>query len=209
MSLKSNRVLTIYKSRNTIIEQLASLGYNMSDYDQFSINEIDAMAVNDQLDMLVTREADGAKAYIKYLLNVKQLRKDNLDQLIEDLYDIESVLEKKDTLIVITNEEPNDTMVARMKYLFDHSGIFVVMYYIKRLQFNLLNHELVPIAMILSEDETDKLKEKYHIHTVDKLPEISRFDPQALALNLRPRQVIRIIRKSNTALEYNYYRVCV
>ena len=209
MSLKSNRVLTIYKSRNTIIEQLASLGYNMSDYDQFSINEIDAMAVNDQLDMLVTREADGAKAYIKYLLNVKQLRKDNLDQLIEDLYDIESVLEKKDTLIVITNEEPNDTMVARMKYLFDHSGIFVVMHYIKRLQFNLLNHELVPIAMILSEDETDKLKEKYHIHTVDKLPEISRFDPQALALNLRPRQVIRIIRKSNTALEYNYYRVCV
>jgi hypothetical protein len=95
----------------------------MSDYTQFSINEIDAMTVNDQLDMLVTRDSDGAKAYIKYLINVKQLRKDNLDQLIEDLYDIETVLEKKDTLIVITNEEPNDTMVARMKYLFDHSGI--------------------------------------------------------------------------------------
>lgn len=95
MSLKSNRVLTIYKSRSTIIEQLEELGYNMSDYNQFSINEIDAMTVNDQLDMLVTRESDGAKAYIKYLINVKQLRKDNLDQLIEDLYEIESVLEKR------------------------------------------------------------------------------------------------------------------
>jgi DNA-directed RNA polymerase subunit H len=209
MSLKSNRVLNIYRSRNTIISQLEELGYNMSDYTQFSINEIDAMTVNDQLDMLVTRDSDGAKAYIKYLINVKQLRKDNLDQLIEDLYDIETVLEKKDTLIVITNEEPNDTMVARMKYLFDHSGIFVVMHYIKRLQFNLLDHELVPLARVLSIDETNKMKEKYHIHTVDKLPEISRFDPHALALNLRPGQVIQIIRKSNTALEYNYYRVCV
>jgi DNA-directed RNA polymerase subunit H len=188
---------------------MGSLGYNMADYDQFSINEIDAMAVNDQLDMLVSRESDGSKAYIKYLLNIKQLRKDNLDQVIEDLYEIETVLEKKDTLIVVTNEEPNDTMVGRMKYLFDHSGIFVVMHYIKRLQFNLLNHELVPKAEILSVDETNKLKEKYHIHTVDKLPEISRFDPHALALNLRPGQVIHIMRKSNTALEYNYYRVCV
>jgi DNA-directed RNA polymerase subunit H len=209
MSLKSNRVLTIYKSRNTIIEQLESLDYDMKDYKQFSINEIDAMAVNDQLDMLVSRESDGTKVYIKYMLNVKQLRKDNLDQLIEDLYDIESVLEKKDILIVITNEEPNDTMVSRMKYLFDHSGIFVVMNYIKRLQFNLLNHELVPPARVLSLEETDKIKEKYHIHNVDKLPEISRFDPQALALTLRPGQVIKIFRKSNTALEYNYYRVCV
>ena len=83
------------------------------------------------------------------------------------------------------------------------------MHYIKRLQFNLLDHELVPLARVLSIDETNKLKEKYHIHTVDKLPEISRFDPHALALNLRPGQVIQIIRKSNTALEYNYYRVCV
>ena len=209
MSLNSNRILTIYKSRKTLIEQLESIGYNMSDYDQFSINEIDAMAMNDQLDMLVKRESDGNKAYIKYLLNIKQLRKDNLDQLIEDLYDIEAVLDKKDTLIVITNEEPNDPMVARMKYLFDYSNIFVVMHYIKRLQFNILHHELVPKAVVLSKEETNKVMEKYHIQTLDKLPEISRFDPQALVLTLRPGQVIQIYRKSNTALEYNYYRVCV
>ena len=192
-----------------MIQQLDELGYNMSDYNQFSINEIDAMTVNDQLDMLVSRESDGTKAYIKYLINVKQLRKDNLDQLIEDLYEIESILEKKDMLIVVSNEEPNDTMLARMKYLYDHSGIFVVMHYIKRLQFNLLNHELVPNAIILTPEKTEKLKEKYHISNVDKLPEISRFDPHALALKLRPGQVIQIMRKSNTALEYNYYRVCV
>ena len=208
MALSSNRILSIYKSRNTMIEQLRNLDYDMTDYAEFSINEIDAMNTNNQLDMLVSRE-DGQKIYVKYLLNIKQLRKDNLDQLIEDLYDIETVLEKKDTLIIITNEEPNDTITQRIKYVYDHSGIFIVLHYIKRLQFNILKHTLVPNAEILKEDELESLKEQYNLKTLMDLPEISRFDPQALALCLRPKQVIKIDRKSDTALEYNYYRVCV
>jgi DNA-directed RNA polymerase subunit H (RpoH/RPB5) len=191
-----------------MIEQLQNLGYDMTDYAEFSINEIDAMNTNNQLDMLVSRE-DGQKIYVKYLLNIKQLRKDNLDQLIEDLYDIETVLEKKDTLIIITNEEPNDTITQRIKYVYDHSGIFIVLHYIKRLQFNLLKHTLVPSAKILKEEELESLKAQYNLKTLMDLPEISRFDPQALALCLRPNQVIKIERKSDTALEYNYYRVCV
>jgi DNA-directed RNA polymerase subunit H len=191
-----------------MIEQLQNLGYDMTDYAEFSINEIDAMNTNNQLDMLVSRE-DGQKIYVKYLLNIKQLRKDNLDQLIEDLYDIETVLEKKDTLIIITNEEPNDTITQRIKYVYDHSGIFIVLHYIKRLQFNILKHTLVPNAQILKEDELESLKAQYNLKTLMDLPEISRFDPQALALCLRPKQVIKIDRKSDTALEYNYYRVCV
>jgi len=191
-----------------MIEQLQNLGYDTTDYAEFSINEIDAMNTNNQLDMLVSRE-DGQKIYVKYLLNIKQLRKDNLDQLIEDLYDIETVLEKKDTLIIITNEETNDTITQRIKYVYDHSGIFIVLHYIKRLQFNILKHTLVPYAEILKEEDLESLKAQYNLKTLMDLPEISRFDPQALALCLRPTQVIKIDRKSDTALEYNYYRVCV
>lgn len=208
MSLSSNRILSIYKSRNTIIEQLKNIKYDVSDYHEFSINEIDAMNSNDQLDMLVSRE-DGRKAYIKYWLNIKQIRKDNLDQLIEDLYEIESILEKKDTLIIITNEEPNDTIMQRVKYVYDHSGIFIVLHYMKRLQFNILNHVLVPPAIIISEQDVADLKIQYNMKSLNDLPEISRFDPQALAMCLRPGEVIKIGRKSDTALEYNYYRLCI
>ncbi len=208
MALSSNRILSIYKSRITIIEYIRNLGYDTTDYAEFSINEIDAMNTNNQLDMLVSR-LDDAKIYIKYLLNIKQLKKDYLDQLVEDLYDIESVLEKKDTMVIITNEEPNDTIRQRIKYLYDHSGIFIVLHYIKRLQFNILTHSLVPAATILKEEEMELLKIQYNLKTFMELPEISRFDPQALALCLRPKQVIQIERKSDTALEYKYYRVCV
>jgi len=208
MSLSSNRILSIYKSRNTIIEQLKNIKYDVSDYEEFSINEIDAMNSNDQLDMLVSRD-DGRKVYIKYWLNIKQIRKDNLDQLIEDLYEIETMLEKKDTLVIITNEEPNDTIMQKVKYVYDHSGIFIVLHYMKRLQFNILNHTLVPPAVIMSEQDVADLKIRYNMKSLNDLPEISRFDPQALAMCLRPGEVIKIDRKSDTALEYNYYRMCI
>ena len=209
MSLSSNNIITIYNSRKTILSQLEQQGYTTGDYDMFSINEIDAMYRTNQLDMLVTKKSDGKKAYVKYLIQIKQLRKDILDQLVEDLYEVEQVLEKKDTLIVIVNEEPNDTIVTKIKYLYDHSGIFIVMHNIKRLQFDVLQHELVPYARIMTPEEVEELKLKYHIMSLSELPEISRFDPQALALGLRPGEVIKIERKSNTAMNYNYYRYCL
>ena len=209
MSLSSNRVLSIYKSRNTLISQLKALGYNVEDYSQFSINEIDAMFANNQLDMFVSRESDGAKLYVKYCINLKQVRKENIDQFVEDLYDIEQMLEKKDTLVVVTNDDPNDTIIQKLTYLYDHSKILVVVRAIQRLQFNVLEHELVPKATILNDEEINVVKKKFHVEDIQKFPEISRFDPQSLALCLRPGNIIRIERQSNTALNYNYYRVCV
>jgi DNA-directed RNA polymerase subunit H (RpoH/RPB5) len=209
MSLSSNNIITIYNSRRTVLSQLEQQGYTTGDYDMFSINEIDAMYRTNQLDMLVSRKSDGKRAYVKYLIQIKQLRKDNLDQLVEDLFEVDQVLEKKDTLIVVVNEEPNDTIVTKIKYLYDHSNIFIVMHNIKRLQFDVLKHELVPYARIMTPEEVEELKKKYHILSLSQLPEISRFDPQALALGLRPGEVIKIERKSNTAMNYNYYRYCL
>jgi len=184
-------------------------GYDISNYEEFSINEIDAMNKSEQLDMLLTRETDGRKVYIKYLIHVKQVRKENIDQLVEDLYDIEMILTKADTLVVITNDEPNDTIIQKISFLYDSAQIFIVMHNIKRLQYNILQHTLVPRATILAEKEVENLKMKFHLKTLAQLPEISRYDPQALALCLRPGQVIEIERKSDTAMTYPYYRVCL
>ena len=204
----SNRILSIYNSRNTILAFMKELGYDISNYEEFSINEIDAMNKNEQLDMLLTRETDGRKVYIKYLIHVKQVRKENIDQLVVDLYDIEILLTKADTLVIITNDEPNDTIQQKIAYLYDRLQIFIVMHNIKRLQYNILEHILVPKATILAENQVDDLKTKFHLKSLAQLPEISRFDPQALALCLRPGQVLEIQRKSDTAMTYPYYRVC-
>ena len=205
----SNRILTVYKSRKTVLEHIDNLEYETKDYVGFSINEIDAMYVNKQLDMLVNHKSNGKKVYVKYYLDAKQIRPANLDNIIEDLFVIENVLNKNDTLIIIIEEEPNDTIINRIKYLYDSEGIFIVIHNIQRLQFNILQHTLVPTSVILNDNEIDEIKKTYNIKTVNQLPEISRFDPLALAICMRPGQVCMIFRKSATALSYNYYRVCI
>jgi len=210
MSASNNRILSIYKSRGTILEILSdNLGYDTTEYEAFSINEIDAMYSNSQLDMLLKQKEGERKVYIKYYLTAKQIRPQNLDDIIEDLFIIENVLTKEDTLVIITEDEPNDTITTKLKYLYDHDGIFVVIHNIRRLQFNILNHKLVPECTILQDKEIEELKKKHNITNPMQLPEISRFDPQALAMCLRPGNICEFKRTSATAMFYNYYRVCV
>lgn len=209
MSTSSNQILTLYKSRLNILDIMEYLKYDISEYNSFSINEIDAMYANDQLDMLIQHPETKRKVYIKYYFAAKQIRKQNLDDIIEDLYTIENILDKNDTLIVITEDEPNDTIIARTKYLYDHDNIFVVIHNIHRLQYNILKHALVPECRVLNNTEVDDLKKKYNITELTQLPEISRYDPHALALCLRPGDVCHFKRSSVSALHADYYRICL
>ena len=209
MSNNHNQLLHVYKSRKNILAILSAQGYNVDDYESFSFNEIDAMFSNNQLDMLIENSDAKQKAYIKYYPS-KQIRPNNLDEIIEDLYYIENVLEKKDNLIIITEDEPNDSISSRIKYLFDHDGIFVIIHNIKRLQYNMLEHNLVPSCNVLEEDEKIDFMKEYNINNAKlQLPEISRFDPQALVMCIRPGQIAKFTRKSITSLESNYYRICI
>ena len=209
MSTSNNRILKLFKSRNTLLEQLELLSYNIKDYFDFSINEIDAMNNNNQLDMLISHNSDNRKVYVKYYSVSKQINRANLDNIIEDLYNIDNVLTKNDTLIIIIDDEPNETIINKIKYLYDHDGIFVIIHNINRLQYNILNHTFVPKCEILGDNEVNELKKKYNIMNSKQLPEISRFDPQALVMCIRPGQICQFKRESSTALDYNYYRVCV
>ena len=209
MSTSSNKTLSVYNSRNILLEILLDKGYDTNDYSSFSINEVDAMYKNMQLDMLISHATNNRKVYIKYYLKAKQVKKQDLDDIIEDLYYIDTVLTKEDCLIIITEDEPNETIIAKLKYLYEHDNIFIVVHNIKRLQYNILNHSLVPKCIILSTEEVNELKIKYNLSNVNQLPEISRFDPQSLAICIRPGEVCKYDRKSATAMSTEYYRVCV
>ena len=203
------KIISLYNSRKTIIKLLSSLDYNVEDYKDFSINEIDAMSNNNQLDMFFSK--DVRKVYVKYYNTdkQKQVTKAILDSTIDDLFRIEKILTNDDTLIIIMDDEPNDSNISRMNYLYDHDCKFVVMHNIKRLQYDITEHSLVPKMTILTIEETASLMKEKNLTTLSQLPEISRFDPHALALCVRPNQVCKIERSSATALKCIYYRVCV
>lgn len=213
MSTISSRIISIYKSRTTLLSQLQKQGYNVDDYSSFTINEIDSMLSNSQLDMLINHSDKDTKIYIKYYFTLKQttkqIKKEVLDNIIEDLFTIDEVLTKKDTLMVIIDDEPNDTILTKLKYLYNHDGIFVIIHNIHRLQYNILDHTLVPYMRVLDAIEEVEFMKTKQIRDKSQLPEISRFDPQALVIGLRPGDICLIERASITALKTNYYRVCV
>lgn len=73
---------------------------------------------------------------------------------------------------------------------------------------DITKHELVPKHIVLSEKEKEELLKKYGI-TLRQLPRILLSDPVIKALNAKVGDVVKIIRKSETAGESEYYRVVV
>jgi DNA-directed RNA polymerase subunit H (RpoH/RPB5) len=95
-----------------------------------------------------------------------------------------------------------------MNTIWNKDGIYFTINNLNNYLFNILKHDMVPNHTVLSDEETEKLKKQYNILYDNQLPEISRYDPVAEAIGLRPDQVCKILRKSKTAITAPYYRLC-
>lgn len=217
VNTSSNLLISeIYESRKTVLELMDKQGYDTTGYAKFSISEINAMKLNNQLDMLLESKptADGEKplhnkkVYIRYYL-AKTIRPANIQEMIDDLFVLTETLKKQDTLYIIIKDTVNETMVNELKHIWERDGIFIVVECIKWLQFNILNHVLVPEHIVMNDSEISDVMIRYNIIDKNQFPEISRFDPVARAIGLRPGQVCHILRPSKTAIMTDYYRVCV
>jgi DNA-directed RNA polymerase subunit H (RpoH/RPB5) len=187
--------------------------FNVNDYNNFSVNEIDTMYRNKQLDMLIERPENTQlkitpkKAYVRYHL-AKTLRPANINEYIDELFTVESILTENDDLILIVRDEPNETIIKTLKQIWESEKKFIIIWHINHLQFNVLNHVLVPRHIVLNPEEDAAFRKQYNILNDSEMPNISRFDPPAMAIGLRPGQICKAIRSSKTAIHSEYYRFC-
>lgn len=206
----------IYQSRKNVLELMDKQGFDVSGYANFSVSEINIMKQNNQLDMLLEskpeksgeKTSNGDKIYIRYYL-AKTIRPTNIHEMIDDLFVLSETLKKNDTLYIIIKDNINETLINEVKHIWERDGIFIIIENIKCLQFNILKHTLVPEHLVMSEAEVENIMNKYNITDKIQFPDISRFDPVARAIGLRPGQVCNIIRPSKTSIKTNYYRICV
>jgi DNA-directed RNA polymerase subunit H (RpoH/RPB5) len=232
----SKTIARLYNARKNLLDLLTAQGYDVEGYTHFGVNEVNAMYAHKQLDMLVEtklsssekgKEKEGKgkpkkKAYVKFHLE-KMLSAAHINDLVEDLYVLgsggeigglgistnanDTVLTERDALIIVTKQEVK-TMNQYLNQLF-LQGRFIVLLSLDRLQFNILNHQYVPPHTILLKEEMDEMMKKYNVGDKSQLPDISRYDPVALAIGMRPGDVCRIDRASKSAVHSTYYRVCV
>jgi DNA-directed RNA polymerase subunit H (RpoH/RPB5) len=211
----SSLISQVYKSRTILLELMKKQNYNVSDYEGFSVNEINTMKTNNQLDMILVKndetedkQALNKKIYIRYYL-AKALRPNNLQEMIDDLFSVEEILTKNDALMIIVRDDINETLTNAVKHIWESEKIFIILQPLKRVQFNILEHILVPPHRILSETEKNNIKKRYNIINDNQFPDLSRFDPVAQAIGIRPGEVCEIIRPSKTAISAPYYRICI
>ena len=120
----SNLTSLIYKSRKNILDLMDQQGYNTSDYTNFTITEVNSMKQNNQLDMLLEKTNEDpvskikSKIYIRYYLT-KMIRPANIHEMIDDLYNLEEVLTKNDTLFIIIKDDMNETIISELKQIWE------------------------------------------------------------------------------------------
>jgi DNA-directed RNA polymerase subunit H len=216
--MESKLIYLISKARKNVLELMDYNGYDTTEYNNFTKSEVNAMNFNQQLDMILTKPSDHSKIFIKFELGKKTaVLIDNLrEEYFPPTEDPEEMgretneypLNKNDILYIIFQTDPNQSVVNRLKHIWETDGIYIVPQSLMRLQFNILHHHLVPPHRIMSSTEVTELKHKRHLK-LQELPRISRFDPVAQAICIKPGEVCEIMRASRNSIVSSYYRVCV
>jgi DNA-directed RNA polymerase I, II, and III subunit RPABC1 len=202
----------LYSSRHTILEMLQDRGIDISNYENFSQEELEIMfnkvegkpsAELSPIDMIFPESKTVVK-YVKKILRVKEIR-----GFVQEMLD-EAPFEGEWNLIVIlfNNLKTEEELELFYENILKTSGIFVQMFSIDKLTFNVTKHELVPKHELITEEEKDTLMKRYNLESEDQLPIIKKTDPVAKYLGLKAGQVCRIIRRSETYGSYINYRLC-
>ena len=205
--MSNSTIISIYNSRKHLLEILEERGFSVANYSNFSITDVGILTENNQLDMLLENSTINKKIYVKYYVT-KLIKPQNIYDIVEDLFHLESILEKKDDLMIVIKDEPNDTLLENIKDIWTSDKIYISLVNIKRLQFNILKHILVPKHTILTDDEKELFMKKYNILDNSQIPDISYFSPVSIVIGLRPNDVVKIERASRTSITSDFYRIC-
>ena len=205
----SQIISKIFNSRKIILDLAKRRGFNTDDYEDFTVNDILTLHTNKQLDMLLTNNDTGQKIYYKYHLTTK-IRPSQVQDYVEDLFQLDDppILRKNDDLVIIGKDKTNDVLKNLLRLEYEQNKYYINIYNLHDYLFNILDNNLVPNHEIISDDEKEKIAKRFNITQDSNWPEISRFDPPAVAIGLRPGQVTEITRNSPTALETKYWRLC-
>ena len=201
----------IYKSFLNTLKLLEHQGFNIDSEKDISLTELQNRIETNNINFMVENKT-GDKCYIIYHIT-KQLRPVHIHEYTDDIYQFRELLSETDQLIIITKDKFNfsntsglsDTIQKSMNELKYYVNIFPI----STLQFSILEHTLVPKHNKLNNEEVKQMMEKYNITNSSNIPTISKYDPVAKAIGLRPGEICEIIRPSKTVVESKYYRICI
>jgi DNA-directed RNA polymerase I, II, and III subunit RPABC1 len=101
-----------------------------------------------------------------------------------------------------------DTFDSMLEGYLTVNNVFIQIFSLDNLLFNITKHDLVPRMRIISPEEKANVLERYSA-TPSQMPQILKSDPQAKFLGVRKGDMCEIIRASETAGNSVTYRMCL
>tara|TARA_Y100000389_G_C17435854_1_gene505457 strand:- start:1389 stop:2015 length:627 start_codon:yes stop_codon:yes gene_type:complete len=206
MAEYNSNIRDIFKSRKILMSHLKNVNYNVSAFENSSYDEIYYMSQHKELNFQAIDDKNNT-VFVKYFLD-KPVKSQLLQNITEELFNT-AFVPTSSTIVIIIKDEPNSTLQELVKQIYAEEDIYIILYNIKRLLFNIREHSFVPNHKVLTNEQAEVFKKKFFIESEKQLPTISRFDPVANAILLKPGQICKINRNSVNSIHSEYYRVCV
>lgn len=197
-------------SRQTIIELLENRGYDMTKYKTFE----PSTSNNESMSPIVVSN-DKEMVEVHYELTSTRTNHKNVSKKVTQIVEKRKEKDKKKelTIIFLVSDSMTPSVKEAIRVLTNKYKIFIQVFPIRTLMYNITKHQSVPEHVRISKSEYNKylddLLDSLHIDSLDNLPKILDTDPVAMFIGLRPGDLCKITRPSLSAGIHVVYRYCV
>ena len=200
----------ICSSRKNIIDMLKLRDYDVDKYSNFTVNELEILMENEQLDIEACQIKNPTqKVIVKYLWKQTKIKTPSLVKEINAVIENNNITDKNKSeyeIIIVSKDKKSESL---QKVLDEYNSKYYIQYFwIKTLMYNIMEHEFVPKHRILNNEEKDAIRKKYNIQN-NQMPIIHRNDAVAQYLGMRAGDICEITRQSETCGDSLTYRICV
>lgn len=198
-------------SRTIVLEMLKLRGYDISSISNIIFDDVN----HDLLTIKVANQKENEITHVYYDINTTRTNHKKISKRIEDIMKSLTTEEQKKeiNIIFIVLDGLTPSVKEAIKMLNQKYNIYIQVFPIKRLMYNVTKHRIVPEHIrIKKKTYATYLKDflqSLHIDSLEKLPKILDTDPVAMFIGLRPGEMCKIIRPSQSAGIHNVFRLCV
>ena len=122
------------------------------------------------------------------------------------ILDLKKYFEDDGHIILVFKEKINNLNIKNLR---EQTNVYIEIFMLKELQFNISRHMLVPKHEIVhDEEEINTLLDTYQLKR-NQLPILLKTDPMARYLDVKAGDIVKITRNSPSAGEAILYRYCV
>jgi len=113
-------------------------------------------------------------------------------------------------IIIVSPSRPSESVLSVLiKHIAERDNVFVQIFEIRKLGFNISKHRKVPQHRVCKENEKPEVIKAYSLKSIEQLPKIRSQDAMAQFIGARPGDMVEVIGLCETSAENLRYRYCV